>query len=91
MTVTEFKKYRKKPVVISAIQWDGSEQMAIDIASEEDFAGMLDYKTGDFDGFYINTLEGRMKVSPYDFVIRGVKGEYYACREDIFKMTYTEE
>ena len=89
--IMTFNNYRKKPVVINAIKWDGSESMAIEIASIEDFAGMLDYTSGEFEGFYIDTLEGRMKVSPSDYVIRGVKGEYYACKEEIFNMTYTKE
>lgn len=84
------KKFRKKPVVIDAVQWDGSEDLALEIASFDNFAGMIDYKTGEFGGFYIDTLEGRMKVSPGDYVIKGIKGEYYACKPDIFEVTYEE-
>ena len=83
-----FNDYRKKPVVIKAIQWDGTEDLASKIASIDEFAGMLDYTSGEFDGFYIDTLEGRMKVSEGDFIIQGVKGEFYACKPDIFEMTY---
>ena len=83
-------KYRKKPVVIEAIQWDGSEDMAIEISSDDDFEGMLDFKTGSFDGFYIETLEGRMKVSKDDYIIKGVKNEFYPCKPDIFELTYEE-
>lgn len=81
-------KYRKKPVVIDAVQFDGTEESAINIASIEDFEGVIDFKSGNFDGFYILTLEGRMHVSPGDYVIRGVQGEYYPCKPDIFEMTY---
>lgn len=81
-------RYKKKPVVIDAIQWDGSEDGAINIASQEDFEGMLDFKSGGFDGFYIKTLEGLMQVSKDDYVIRGVKGEFYPCKPDIFELTY---
>jgi len=84
------KKYRKKPIVIDAIQWDGTEDMAFEIATNDDFQGMMDFKTGEFGGFYIDTLEGRMKVSPNDYVIRGIKGEYYPCKPDIFELTYEE-
>lgn len=80
--------YRKKPVVIQAIQWDGTENGAAKIAMNDGFDGHIDYNAQGFCGFYINTLEGKMKVSPFDFVIRGIKGEYYACREDIFINTY---
>ena len=82
------ENYRKKPIEVQAIQWDGSEEMALVIASNVNFEGMIDFKTGEFGGFYIDTLEGRMKVSPTDYVIKGIKGEYYACRADIFELTY---
>lgn len=84
------KQYRKKPVVISAIQWDGTEEHAVKISAEDNFEGKLDYRPGHFDGFYIKTLEGIMKVSPMDYVIRGVNGEYYPCKPDIFLKTYDE-
>jgi len=84
------KKYIKKPIVIDAIQWDGTEDMAFEIATNDDFQGMMDFKTGEFGGFYIDTLEGRMKVSPNDYVIKGIKGEYYPCKPDIFELTYEE-
>lgn len=85
-----FKEYRKKPVIVKAIQWDGTEYWAASIASIDEFAGMLDYKSGEFGGFYIDTLEGRMKVSEGDYIIQGVKGEFYPCKPDIFEMTYEE-
>ena len=80
--------YRKKPVEIEAFEYDGSEKSAIDISSIEEFEGMLDFKSGSFDGFYINTLEGQMHVSPGDYVIKGVQGEFYPCKPDIFNLTY---
>ena len=95
------KNYRKKPVVIQAIQWDGTEQQALEIASIENFEGKLDYSkkyeyvegildksTDIFAGFYIDTLEGLMKVSPNDYVIKGLKGEFYPCKPEIFEMSY---
>jgi len=95
------KNYRKKPVVIQAIQWDGTEQQALEIASIENFEGKLDYKkkyeyvegildksTDIFEGFYIDTLEGLMKVSPNDYVIKGLKGEFYPCKPEIFELSY---
>lgn len=74
-------KYRKKPVVIEAMQWNGPA----DDAHLEFFAGhwvSLGPKP------YITTPEGEMSISPGDWVIRGVKGEYYPCKPDIFKATY---
>jgi hypothetical protein len=81
-------QYRKKPVVIEAFLYDGTEESATDIASIEEFEGMLDFKSGSFGGLYINTLEGQMHVSPGDYVIKGIKGEFYPCKPDIFEATY---
>ena len=82
------EQYIKKPINITAVQWDGTEESAINIASLDDFKGCIDFKTGDFNGFYIDTLEGRMHVSPGDYVIRGIRGEYYPCKPDIFEESY---
>ena len=76
-------KYRKKPVVIDAIQYDGKNCMAVLAwagASQitEDFLG----------GLEIPTLEGTMKASVGDWIIRGVRGELYPCKPDIFAATY---
>lgn len=72
-------KYRKKPVVIEATQW---------------------FKMGDHPAVYklheidhptlgwIDTLEGGLSVQQGDWIITGVKGEYYPCKPDIFEMTY---
>jgi len=84
------RKYIKKPIPIEAVQWDGTEEMAAEIASQEHFEGILDFTAGTFNGFYIKTLEGKMKVSPGDYVIKGIKGEYYPCKPDIFEITYDE-
>lgn len=45
-------------------------------------------RTSDMTSFEIQTLEGAMKVRPGDYVIKGVKGEFYPCRRDIFEETY---
>jgi len=82
------KKYVKKPIVIDAIQWDGTEEMALKIAGQDDFEGRLIYDNNEFLEFRILTLEGEMRVEPRAYVIKGIKGEYYACREDIFNQTY---
>lgn len=83
------KNFRKKPVVIQAMQWDGTENGAVKIALLDGINSKLDYnKTEGFCGLYIETLEGMMKVSARDFVIKGVNGEFYPCKEDIFIKTY---
>lgn len=80
-------KYRKKPVVIDA--WRISFDMAprpmwVDRAFVDDVIDW--YPEGD--GLCINTLECHMLGSMGDWLIRGVKGELYACKPDIFEATY---
>jgi len=77
-------KYRKKPVVIDAWLYRASEQDG-DL-NEYVIAGVLEYKE---DGCaLIQTLEGVMRAEPGDWIIRGVKGELYPCKPDIFAATY---
>lgn len=87
-------KYRKKPVVIEAIQWneDNLQEVMEFIGSEFKYKSNASYTTIKFT--YINgvltirTLEGDMKVSKGDYIIKGVKGEFYPCKPDIFQTTY---
>jgi len=81
------QQFRKRPVVIEAMQWDGTAIGATPI---------IDWVlTGDGTASYhddpsivIPTLEGMMVASPGDWVIRGVQGEFYPCKPDIFAATY---
>jgi hypothetical protein len=75
-------KFRKKPVVIEAIQWNGPS----DNAALREFAGHW-VNLGDEDNI-ITTLEGSMRISRGDWIIKGVKGEFYPCKPDIFEATY---
>jgi len=81
------KTYRKKPVIIEAIKWDGNNPQDIIF-----FCG----KFARFDerkDLYLTTLENKkneFEVAKGDFIIKGVKGEFYACKEDIFNETYDE-
>jgi len=80
------KKYRKKPVVIEAAQFDGSERSIVEIlALQSDKVKVLREDAGDL---MIPTLEGLMRASVGDYVIRGVQGELYPCKPDIFEQTY---
>lgn len=79
-------KFRKKPVVIEAVQYAGNNVKEI-----ETFIGKslrMAYASDDVKYLYINTLEGEMQVDPMDWVIKGVKGEFYPCKPDIFEATY---
>lgn len=74
-------KFRKKPVVIEAEQYtlDGDLPFI-----EED---VLQYDE-DSNRQYIKTLEGELTVSDGDWIIKGVQGEFYPCKPDIFEATY---
>lgn len=91
-------KYRKKPVVIDAVQWTGKNHREMfDFLTENTFKE--ESMTVDRDHFYIDhnkveggliikTLEGEHLATIGDYIIRGVQGEYYPCKEDIFHQTY---
>ena len=78
------KKYRKKPVVIEALQYNGFNTGRL-----HDFCGEC-LKEPIGGNPYIKTLEGNHEISPNDFVIKGVAGEFYPCKPDIFQQTYEE-
>jgi hypothetical protein len=79
-------KFRKKPVVIDAMQFTGDN---IDALKEWVTSIGATFPGGPLDGnIAIYTPEGVMTASPGDFIIRGVKGEFYPCKPDIFKATY---
>lgn len=81
-------KYRKKPVIIEAIQWTGINLEEIKWFMKEAFKGSsISEETFEFT---IQTLEGDMKASLGDFIIKGVNGEFYPCKPDIFQKTYEE-
>lgn len=84
-------RYRKKPVIIEAFQYDGDLKTdqgyyVPEWAAEAYESGDLFY--ADAGDLYIKTLEGNMMVSVSDYVICGVQGEIYPCKADIFGMTY---
>ncbi len=74
-------KFRKKPVVIEAVRWTGDNQTEI---------GAFDSRIeiAEANRLAIPTLEGEMCADPGDWIIRGVKGEVYPCKPDIFDATY---
>lgn len=82
-------KFRKKPVVIEAVQWDGRWE---DVQRIKNFSNGAVHEKNDLDYkrayLWIDTLEGEMQVSPKDWIIKGVKGEFYPCKPDIFEATY---
>lgn len=79
------KKYRKKPVVIEAIQWNGSNAFEI----WNDFED-IPIRLKEEGTLLISTLEGDHIASIGDYIIKGIKGELYPCKPDIFEETYEE-
>lgn len=83
-------QYRKKPATIEAVQFDGLNPTEIkDFVGENCEVEIYDNEvTPPIARIIIHTLEGDMEVSKGDYVIKGVKGEFYPCKPDIFKQTY---
>ena len=90
------KQYKKKPVIISAVQWTGRNFEEI-----KKFVGdaltctIIDTAWEVGKGIphrllQIETLEGPHTCSPNDYIIRGIKGEFYPCKPDIFEDSYEE-
>ena len=76
-------KYRKKPVEVEALQFTGHniEDCLSFITNEVSLYGDKIYLT-------IHTLEGDHLASPGDYIIKGIQGEFYSCKPDIFEQTY---
>lgn len=87
----EVHVFRKKPVTISAIKWDGTNYELAKAFFGKDYkiTNLLNLDGTPMKGdLMIETLEGNMKVSLGDYIIKGVKGEFYPCKPDIFEQTY---
>jgi len=87
-------KYRKKPVVIEAYQFTKGnfcrekEPAWLKQAIQSGHVILWSQYSGDVIEGEVKTLEGTMKVSENDYIIKGVKGEFYPCKPDIFESTY---
>lgn len=94
-------KFRKKPVVVEAVKLEPTYKSVLEvyrfIHGEESVGLKTSIDHEKFDdladsyikhGLPITTLEGTMKAMPGDWIIKGVKGEYYPCKNDIFEATY---
>ena len=77
------RAYRKKPVVIEAVQWTGENH-----AEMCEFIDPEVFEIIPRVGLVIHTLEGDHHASPGDYIIKGVNGEFYPCKPDIFAKTY---
>lgn len=93
-------KYKKKPVVIEAIEWKGNNLHEVYTFMGEKVGFNGDWRIQDrfheletynrLHGLKIETLEGTMKAEVGDYIIKGVSGEFYPCKPDIFQQTYEE-
>lgn len=82
------KQFRKKPVVIEAVQYDGRNGAEIAAwASDADIIEGTGTRVGKL---FVSTLEGTMAADVGDWIIKGVAGEFYPCKDEIFKQTYEE-
>ena len=79
----KIRQYVKRPIAIVAIQWTGNN-----------WTDVRDFISGHYTGInrkiFIHTLEGDMEASAGDFIIKGIKGEFYPCKPDIFEASYEE-
>ncbi len=80
-------KFRKKPVVIEAVQWNGSNHLITETFMKGSGA-YLDRNASPLGVIKIPTLEGVMDASVDDWIIKGISGEFYPCKPDIFEKTY---
>lgn len=84
-------KYVKKPVVIEAVVWNGNNREEIEefISTHEFFFERPEvYAEPQEWDLFIQTLEGNMKASIGDYIIKGLNGEFYPCKPDIFHKSY---
>ena len=94
------KKYRKKPVVIEAIQWEGTNNNEVlDFCDKAEFRYAIRKPKNIFSNkpeiyeemaLFIQTLGGVHEAYIGDYIIEGVNGEFYPCKLDIFEKTYEE-
>lgn len=82
------KKYRKKPVEIEAVQWTGDN--LAELRKMEGFNSVHTCFGGRLNIFPLKMLEGMMFVSVGDYIIKGVQGEFYPCKPEIFEQIYEE-
>lgn len=80
--------YRERPKSVEAMQWDGTEECAIKISKNENFAGYIYYDGKKFDSFFLTTINGDIKLTPGDYVIKDWYGEYTLMPEKIFNRMY---
>jgi hypothetical protein len=84
------KLYTEKPRTVEAIQYDGTEKMAIEIAGMKNFEGMLDYKQKKFFALWIDMGGKELRVDQGDYIIQDWEEQYSIMSEKIFEKFYKE-
>ena len=86
--IIKIMKFKKKPIVVECVQYDGNFR-SLDIFPFPEVRNfIISYYENGEQYIKIPTLEGEMKLSKGDWLIKGVNGEYYPCKPDIFEKTY---
>jgi hypothetical protein len=90
-------KFRKKPIIIEAVQYNNLNREEIEKFVGKKLHQELETETAYLAGkgspkfsLIIETLEGNHKAMPNDYIIKGIKGEFYPCKPDIFEQTYEQ-
>ena len=86
----KIRKATKKPVTIEFVEFTGTKKSIEDVRNFMDVSAVPSFKEKNKYFITISTLEGQHEASPGDMIIKGVKGEFYPCKPDIFRLTYTE-
>lgn len=82
-------KYKKKPVIIEAVQFTGTVESLLRLSEFiNDQEVRVSYEEVKNPKLFIQTLEGEMQASVGDYIIKGIQGEFYPCKPDIFEQTY---
>jgi len=84
------RKFKKKPVVIEAIQWDETVETLNKLQAWSRRKVGVSFSLHSIGGLRVVTLEGPLRARKGDWIIRGVNGEFYPCKPDVFEQTYEE-
>lgn len=79
--------FKKKPVIVEAIRWLGTVKSLCEMETFLGDGPQVDF-TENPPPMFIETLEGRMRAETGDWIIKGVRDEFYPCKPDIFEITY---
>jgi|694.fasta_scaffold139023_2 hypothetical protein len=82
------KKYIKKPIPVSALQWTGENLEEIKAFCIDENGKEMCFTTNEY--LWIQTREGQLKAQVRDYIMKGIEGEFYPCAESIFKKSYDE-